>query len=140
MRDRGEDTAATPDLGSICIDASVIEYKRLIDGDEAWPDRRWAIENADVLGHHLNLRLLTAGEVVLYLALPRPPEYVKSLAADDAGTTASMPQPAAQFSTGDAQAGLSDAVNGALALLGERRVKLSCKRTRVVNAIPYRVN
>ena len=55
------DSATNTDLGSIRIDASVAEYKRLIGWAKAWPDRRWAIENADGLGHHLALWLLALG-------------------------------------------------------------------------------
>jgi len=32
---------------------------------KAWPERAWAIESADGLGHHLALWLLALGEVVL---------------------------------------------------------------------------
>ena len=59
------DSATNTDLGSIRIDASITEYKRLIVWAKPWPDRRWAIENADGLGHHLALWLLAIGEVVL---------------------------------------------------------------------------
>lgn len=64
------DSATNTDLGSIRIDASVIEYKRLIVWAKAWPDRRWAIENADGLGHHLALWLLAIGEVVHDIPTP----------------------------------------------------------------------
>ena len=59
------DPATNSDVGSLRIEASITEYQRLIVWAKAWPDRAWAIENADGLGHHLALWLLALGEVVL---------------------------------------------------------------------------
>lgn len=59
------DPATNSDVGSLRIDASLAEYQRLIGWAKSWPERTWAIENADGLGHHFALRLLARGEVVL---------------------------------------------------------------------------
>jgi transposase len=59
------DPATNTDLGSVRIEASLAEYLRLIGWAKAWPERTWAIENADGLGHHLALWLLARGELVL---------------------------------------------------------------------------
>ena len=59
------DPATNTDVGSLRIEASIADYKRLIGWAKAWPERTWAIENADGLGHHLALWLLAPGEVVL---------------------------------------------------------------------------
>src|SRR5260370_18971412 len=59
------DAATNTDVGSLRIEASIAEYKRLVIWAKAWPERTWAIENADGLGHHLALWLLALGEVVL---------------------------------------------------------------------------
>ncbi|WP_231373749.1 IS110 family transposase [Nocardia sp. 348MFTsu5.1] len=59
------DSVSNTDLGSVRIEASIKKYKRLIVWAKAWPERTWAIENADGLGHHLALWLLALGEVVL---------------------------------------------------------------------------
>ena len=59
------DPATNSDLGSLRIEASLADYQRLVGWAKAWPERTWAIENADGLGHHLALWLLARGEVVL---------------------------------------------------------------------------
>src|SRR5260370_18911229 len=60
--------ATNSDVGSLRIEASITEYQRLIVSAKEWPERTWAIENADGLGHHLALWLLARGEVVLDIA------------------------------------------------------------------------
>ena len=57
--------ATNTDLGSIRIDATLVGYKTLIAWAKAWPTRKWAIENAEGLGHHLAQWLLVLGELVL---------------------------------------------------------------------------
>ncbi|MEV3965499.1 hypothetical protein AB0M34_32250 [Nocardia sp. NPDC050193] len=47
------DPATNADLGSIRIEATLVEYRRLIAWARRWPQRRWAVENADGLGRHL---------------------------------------------------------------------------------------
>src|SRR5260370_40635855 len=72
------DAATNTDVGSLRIEASIAEYKRLVIWAKAWPERTWAIENADGLGHHLALWLLALGEVVLDIpttATPRVREH-----------------------------------------------------------------
>jgi transposase len=59
------DPATNSDVGSLRIEVSIAGYRRLIGWAKAWPERTWAIENADGLGHHLALWLLALGEVVL---------------------------------------------------------------------------
>lgn len=46
-------------------DATLTGYKTLIAWAKAWPTRKWAIENAEGLGHHLAQWLLVLGELVL---------------------------------------------------------------------------
>lgn len=74
------DPATNTDLGSIRIDASIDEYKRMLRWAKAWPERRWAVENADGLGHHLGLWLVAyasspgvAGARTTASTRPRPP-------------------------------------------------------------------
>ena len=47
------DPVTNSDVGSGRIEASVFDYQRLITWAKAWPERRWAIENAQGLGHPL---------------------------------------------------------------------------------------
>lgn len=53
--------ATNTDLGSLRIEATLAEYTRLLTWSKTWPQRTWAIENAEGLGQWL----LAAGESVL---------------------------------------------------------------------------
>ncbi|MFI9415107.1 transposase [Nocardia gamkensis] len=59
------DPAGNTDLGSIRIEATLAEYKRLIAWAKPWPQRRWAVENADGFGRQLSRGLIARGEVVV---------------------------------------------------------------------------
>ena len=62
-------TAVEPEsnreVASIRIDATLREYRRLLTWAARWPERRWAIENAEGLGRHLASWLLARGEQVV---------------------------------------------------------------------------
>jgi transposase len=131
------DSGTNTDLGSIRIEASVTEYKRMIAWARSWPDRTWAIENADGLGHHLALWLLALGEVVVDVSTTATAR-VRELSRGgrrkndriDAAAAASVA--AVQ---GDARPVRAETSADALALLDERRVNLSHSRTRSVNQL-----
>ncbi len=59
------DPVTNTDLGSLRIDATLAEYRRLRAWAKQWPHRQWAVENAQGLGHHLAQWLVARGEVVL---------------------------------------------------------------------------
>lgn len=59
------DPASNADLGSIRITSSLEAYTRLLDWAAQWPKRRWAVENAAGLGHHLAQYLVRRGEHVV---------------------------------------------------------------------------
>ena len=131
------ESTTNADLGSLRIDASIAEYKRLIVWAKAWPDRTWAIENADGLGHHLALWLLALGEVVVDIpttATARVRELSRGgRRKNDRIDAAAAASVAAQ--QGDARQVYPETVTDSLALLDERRVNLSHSRTRVVNQL-----
>jgi len=52
------------EIASIRIDATLREYRRMLTWASRWPQRRWAIENAEGLGRHLASWLLARGEHV----------------------------------------------------------------------------
>ncbi len=56
------------DLGSIRIDASNNGYRQLLAWARQWPKRRWVVENAEGLGHHLALWPVAMGEAVVDVA------------------------------------------------------------------------
>src|SRR5439155_3491787 len=59
------DPEANRDHASIRIDVTLQEYQRMLDWARQWPRRRWAVENARGLGHHLTSWLLARGEQVV---------------------------------------------------------------------------
>jgi len=40
-------------IASIRIEASLPEYRQLLAWARRWPERRWAVEGATGVGHHL---------------------------------------------------------------------------------------
>src|SRR6478752_2348347 len=113
-------TAVEPEsnreVASIRIEATLREYRRLLTWAGRWPQRRWAIENAEGLGRHLASWLLARGEQVVDVPAtatarvrqlsrgggrkndrigtclpPRPREYGNSPAAAAGRTTESTP-------------------------------------------------
>jgi hypothetical protein len=62
-------TAIAPDVNhevaSIRIEATLGEYRRMLTWARQWPQRRWAVENAEGLGRHLTSWLLARGEDVV---------------------------------------------------------------------------
>lgn len=59
------DPVTNTDLDSLRIDATLAGYQRMLAWAKQWPQRQWAIENVEGLGHHLAQWLLARGEVVL---------------------------------------------------------------------------
>ncbi len=55
------DPETNRDHASMRIDISLEEYQRMLDWACQWPERRWAVENARGLGHHLTSWLLARG-------------------------------------------------------------------------------
>ncbi|MCX4647543.1 MULTISPECIES: transposase [unclassified Streptomyces] len=52
-------------LSSVTIRASLPEYRRLLRWARQWPQRTWAVENANGLGRHLVQWLIARGERVI---------------------------------------------------------------------------
>ncbi|MFH5228186.1 IS110 family transposase [Antrihabitans spumae] len=59
------DEARNTDLGSIRIRSTFDDYALLLSWAKQWPQRRWAVENARGLGHHLALWLVSQRESVV---------------------------------------------------------------------------
>jgi transposase len=114
------------------------EYQRLIAWAKAWPDRTWAIENDDGLGHHLALWLLARGEAVLDIpttATARVRELSRGggRRKNDRIDAAAAASVAALQS--DAHQVYPETTADSLALLYEHRVNLSHSRTRATNQL-----
>ena len=131
------DPATNADVGSLRIDASLGEYRRLMNWAKAWPERTWAIENAEGLGHHLALWLLARGETVLDIpstATARVRELSRGGRRKNDRIDAAAAASVAALQ-GDARRVHPETAVDSLALLDERRVNLSRSRTRVVNQL-----
>ncbi|MEH0638935.1 transposase [Streptomyces bottropensis] len=59
------DPETNRDHASIRIDVTLQEYQRMLEWARQWPGRRWAVENARGLGHHVSSWLLARGEQVV---------------------------------------------------------------------------
>jgi hypothetical protein len=51
-------------LGTVRVDATLAEYRRLLRWAKQFTERRWAVENARGLGRHLAQWLVARGETV----------------------------------------------------------------------------
>jgi hypothetical protein len=58
------DPVSNQQAGSLKIEASLAEYRRLLAWGRRWPQRTWVVENANGLGRHLAQWLLARGETV----------------------------------------------------------------------------
>nr|WP_245926118.1 IS110 family transposase [Nocardia nova] len=133
----GVDPATNSDRSSIRIDANFAGYRQLLAWAQQWPERSWAVENAEGLGHHLALWLVSMGETVVDVA-PAATALVRQLSRGgrrkndhiDAAAAASV---AALH--GDCRPVHAETHADSLALLDERRKTLSENRTRYVNQL-----
>lgn len=131
------DPATNSDLGSIRIEASFVGYRQLLAWARQWAERRWAVENAEGLGHHLALWLVAMGESVVDVA-PAATARVRQLSRGgrrkndriDAAAAASV-----AALQGDSRPVYAETHADSLALLDERRKNLSSSRTRSVNQL-----
>jgi hypothetical protein len=74
--------AAEEPLGELRVRASAAQAERLVAWAGAWPERTWAVEGADGVGHLLAQQLLAAGERVLDVQ-PKLSARVRLLEAGD---------------------------------------------------------
>lgn len=131
------DPVTNTDLGSLRIEATLADYRRMLAWAKQWPQRQWAVENAEGLGHHLAQWLVARGEVVLDVpttATARVRELSRGARRKndriDAASAACVA--AAQ---GDARPVVPEDHVDALELLDERRMNLSQNRTRIINQL-----
>ena len=134
-------TAIAPDtnheVASIRIDATLREYRRMLTWARQWPQRRWAVENAEGLGRHLTSWLLARGEDVVDVPTTATAR-VRQLSRGggrkndriDAGAAACV-----AALQGDARPLQAEGYADAMAVLDERRVNLAQSRVRAVNQL-----
>jgi transposase len=134
-------TAIAPDanhaVASIRIDATLGEYRRMLTWARQWPQRRWAVENAEGLGRHLTSWLLARGEDVVDVSTTGTAR-VRQLSRGggrkndriDAGAAACV-----AALQGDARPLQAEGYADAMAVFDERRVNLAQSRVRAVNQL-----
>src|SRR3954452_15078429 len=128
---------ANQEVASIRIDASLNEYRRMLTWAKQWPQRRWAVENAEGLGRHLTSWLLARGEDVVDVPTTatarvrqlsrgggRKNDRIDPAAAACGAALQGAPRPLEPEGHADA-----------IAVLDERRVNLAQSRVRVVNQL-----
>lgn len=134
-------TAVEPDtnreVASLRIDATLRDYRRLLTWSGRWPQRRWAIENAEGLGRHLASWLLARGEHVVDVpstATARVRQLSRGGGRKNDRIDAAAAACVAALQ-GDARPLAAEGTADALAVLDERRVNLAQARVRGVNQL-----
>src|SRR5690349_9182248 len=134
-------TAVEPEsnreVASIRIEATLREYRRLLTWAGRWPQRRWAIENAEGLGRHLASWLLARGEQVVDVpttATARVRQLSRGGGRKDDRIDAAAAACVAALQ-GDARPLEAEGTTDVLGLLDERRATLSQARVRAVNQL-----
>lgn len=125
------------EVASIRIDATLREYRRMLTWASRWPQRRWAIENAEGLGRHLASWLLARGEHVVDVpstATARVRQLSRGGGRKNDRIDAAAAACVAAFQ-GDARPLAAEGISDALAVLDERRVNLAQGRVRAVNQL-----
>jgi transposase len=127
----------TLDVGSLRIEATLVQYRRMLTWAKQWPDRQWAIENAEGLGHHLAQWLLARGEIVVDVPTTATAR-VRQLSRGGRRKNDRIDAAAAACVAalqGDARPVSPEGHVDALGLLDERRNNLTQNRTRAVNQL-----
>jgi hypothetical protein len=134
-------TAVEPDtnreVASIRIDATLQEYRRMLNWASPWPQRRWAIENAEGLGRHLASWLLARGEHVVDVSSAATAR-VRQLSRGGGRKNDRIDAAAAACVAalqGDARPLKAEGSADGLAVLDGRRTNLAQARVRAVNQL-----
>ena len=125
------------EVASIRFDASLGEYRRMLAWAKRWPQRRWAVENAEGLGRHLTSWLLARGEAVVDVATTATAR-VRQLSRGGGRKNDRIDAAAAACVAalqGDARPLEAEGPADAIAVLDEHRVNLAQSRVRAVNQL-----
>ena len=125
------------EVASIRFDASLREYRRVLAWAKRWPQRRWAVENAEGLGRHLTSWLLARGEDVVDVPTTATAR-VRQLSRGGGRKNDRIDAAAAACVAalqGDARPLEPEGNADAIAVLDERRVNLAQSRVRAVNQL-----
>jgi transposase len=124
-------------LDTVRVEATLVEYRRLLGWAKRFGQRRWAVENARGLGRHLAQWLVARGETVVDVpstATARVRELSRGgRRKNDALDAAAAASVAALH--GDAVPVAAENASTVLGMLDERRLNLTQQRTRTVNQL-----
>ena len=129
-------SAAEELLGEVRVRACAAQAERLLAWAAPWPERAWAIEGADGVGHLLAQQLLAAGERVLDVQ-PKLSARVRLLAAGATGkndpndarsvAVAALRSPSARAAAADDHAAVLRVWSKRHRDLGRLRTQLVCR-------------
>jgi transposase len=117
-------------VASVRIDASLVDYRRLLRWAQEFEHRRWAVENAEGLGRHLSSWLLARGEDVVDVSSAATAR-VRQLSRGGGRKNDQIDAAAAACAAalqGDGRALQAEDITDALALLDESRTNLTQSR------------
>jgi len=124
-------------VASVRIEASPVDYRRLLRWARQFDHRRWAIENAEGLGRHLSSWLLARGEDVVDVpstATARVRQLSRGGGRKNDQIDAAAAACAAALQ-GDGRPLQPEDLTDALALLDQSRMNLAQSRVRLVNQL-----
>lgn len=131
------DALTNVDVGSLRVEATLVQYRRMLRWAKRWPDRQWAIENAKGLGHHLAQWLLARGEIVVDVpstATARVRQLSRGGRRKNDRIDAAAAACVAALQ-GDVRQVAQEGHVDALRLLDERRNNLTQNRVRTINQL-----
>lgn len=124
-------------VASVRIEASLVDYRRLLRWAGQFDHRRWAVENAEGLGRHLSSWLLARGEDVVDVPSAATAR-VRQLSRGGGRKNDQIDAAAAACVAalqGDGRPLQPEGITDALALLDESRANLAQSRVRLVNQL-----
>jgi transposase len=131
------DPGTNQSITSICIEASLADYSRMLRWARQFGQRRWAVENAEGLGRHLSSWLLARGEQVVDVPSTATAR-VRQLSRGGGRKNDQIDAAAAACVAalqGEGRPLAAEGITDALALLDESRMNLAQGRVRLVNQL-----
>lgn len=133
------DSVTNADVGSLRIEATLAAYCRMLAWAKQWPKRRWAIGNAEGLGHHLAQWLVAGGSRRgrWWMCQRRPRRGCATSRVERAARTIASMGPLLRVGrpAGGCRPVVPEGYVDVLGLLDERRNNLTQSRTRIVNQL-----
>ncbi len=124
-------------VASLRVQASLVDYRRLLTWAGQFGERQWAVENAEGLGRHLSSWLLARGEQVVDVPTTATAR-VRQLSRGSGRKNDQIDAAAAACVAalqGDSRPLEAEGITDALALLDESRMNLAQTRVRLVNQL-----